>query len=357
MIRRPLQPTARTHYHAPVPLIYAGIDEAGYGPLLGPLCVGMSVFEVVEWADGDAAPDLWATLAGAVCRETRDKKHRIAVGDSKKLKLANSSATKHPLTHLERGVLAFLMGGAGCDDGAPCPCDDGAFFERVGLKFPDEPWYAGDTLSCPLGTSADALGIAANLLKRELNSRGVAAHALGCEAMGEGVFNEVVRQAGTKAAATEAMLVNHLWTVWEKWGTVGATPGSGVRVICDRQGGRAQYTDMLSRAFPGVAVSETHQSATQSRYELRGGGDDGAERHMHVLFLVESEQHHLPVALASMLAKLSREMLMARFNRFWRGRYPELKPTAGYRGDGWRWLQDAAHVIQDEERRAMIRRA
>jgi hypothetical protein len=58
-----------------------------------------------------------------------------------------------------------------------------------------------------------------------------------------------------------------------------------------------------------------------------------------------------------MLAKLTREMLMARFNRYWRGRMPELKPTAGYRGDGWRWLQDVADIVSKDERQALIRRA
>ena len=337
-----------------MPLIYAGIDEAGYGPLLGPLCVGMSVFEVRDWTDGDQAPNLWETLSGAVCREASDKRRRIAIDDSKKLKLSNSSATKHPLTHLERGVGTFMV----CrGEDESCPIDDAAFFAAAGVKLPEETWYVGDAIGFPCGSSADQVAIASNLLRRELHERGVALRSLNCEAIGEGVFNQLVEAAGTKAAATESALVGHLWRIWDQWGAIGAQPGSGVRVICDRQGGRAHYTDMLSRAFPGVSVTETHQSATQSRYELRGKGDDGIERHMHVLFLVESEQHHLPVALASMLAKLTREMLMARFNRYWRGRYPELKPTAGYRGDGWRWMQDAARIFVNGEREALIRRA
>jgi ribonuclease HII len=350
-----------------VPLIYAGIDEAGYGPLLGPLCVGMSVFHVEQWADGESAPDLWKQLSSAVCRDAGDKRRRIAVDDSKKLKLSNSSVSKHPLTHLERGVLTFLgvlepatVPADGTPDGTQsttCPCQDAEFFDRVGAGVPSETWYAVDAAPWPLATTSDAIGISVNTLRIAMEQTGVRALEMRCQAMGEGTFNELVQAAGTKAAATEAALIEHLWTIWDRYGAVGAEPNGGVRVICDRQGGRSYYAEMLCRAFPGVQVQETHHSETQSRYEMRGVGDDGVARHMHVLFLVESERQHLPVALASMLAKLTRESMMARFNRYWCARLPELKPTAGYRGDGWRWLEEAKGVVSASERFAMIRRA
>ena len=43
-------------------LIYAGIDEAGYGPMLGPLCVGSSVFVMESHEDDGRVPDLWKHL-------------------------------------------------------------------------------------------------------------------------------------------------------------------------------------------------------------------------------------------------------------------------------------------------------
>jgi hypothetical protein len=48
----------------------------------------------------------------------------------------------------------------------------------------------------------------------------------------------------------------------------------------------------------------------------------------------------MSVALASMLSKYLRETLMRRFNAFWRRYLPEVAPTAGYYGDGQRFLQD-----------------
>ena len=89
-------------------LIYCGFDEAGYGPMLGPLCVGMAAFRVRGWEADGHAPDLWELLSRGVCRDARDKRGRVAIADSKKLKLSNQLKTKHPLVHLERGVLSVL---------------------------------------------------------------------------------------------------------------------------------------------------------------------------------------------------------------------------------------------------------
>ena len=57
-------------------------------------------------------------------------------------------------------------------------------------------------------------------------------------------------------------------------------------------------------------------------------------------FLRKGRVQCLPVAAASMLSKYLREMLMRRFNAFWKIHVPDLTPTAGYYNDGLRFLRD-----------------
>ncbi|MFQ5496105.1 MAG: hypothetical protein ACE5EX_12075, partial [Phycisphaerae bacterium] len=69
-------------------------------------------------------------------------------------------------------------------------------------------------------------------------------------------------------------------------------------------------------------------------------------------FTQSGEAHQMPVALASMLSKYLREVLMACFNAYWADRVPGVKATAGYYQDGLRFLKD----IQPHLRRLGIER-
>ncbi len=347
-------------YAVAVALIIAGIDEAGYGPLLGPLCVGMCALEIADWSPGDKAPDVWALLGSCVCRKAGDKRRRIAVEDSKKLKLANSSTTRHPLTHLERGVLAFLA--AECREAVRTDAD---LYAALGARVEDQPWYAGEPINLPVGTSRAELAIAANTLAGGLAAAGVRSVRLACRVVAEREYNALVRQWGTKAATTGLALREHLRFAWANWagraGSDASEDGCVLRVVCDRQGGRTAYAESLARWVPGAEVVVQDESPARSRYLVRSAtGADGASgadaaREMVVVFQPEAESACLPVALASMAAKLTRELLMARFNRHFLARMPELKPTAGYRQDAARWLHDAASVLSRSERAEMVR--
>jgi len=343
-----------------MPLVIAGIDEAGYGPLLGPMCVGMSVLRVEEWNEGDAAPDLWKALAPRVARKP-GKSGAIAIDDSKKLKLSNDSVTSHPLVHLERAVLAALRCREG--DGA-APSDDAELHEAVGASLAPFACYAGAPIPLPVAWAPAELDIAANLLRATLTRAGVAVLGLRCDVIGEDRFNETVERTGSKASVTLRAVAGHLGALL----SLPLRAEDSVRLVCDRLGGRTAYAGVLERMAREIdsdaVVTTSEEGDRRSRYEVTIRG-----RTIGVVFQTEGDAAHLPVSLASMAAKYVRELAMARFNRHWAACFAaaaavpggpgrvELKPTAGYRNDATRWLKDAAPILTSEDRRLLIRRA
>ncbi len=319
-------------------VIYAGIDEAGYGPLLGPLCVGASAFRLAD-ADGSMAndvlreggspegpraPDLWKALASGVCRKPRDARRRIAVADSKKLKSAGSQ----PLIHLERGVLAF----AGTE-----LLDDAQLFARLGVHAracAASPWHA-QVLPVPMAHTKDEIGIARSVVARALERAEAEVAHLGVSALDAPAFNALYRTLGNKAHV-------NLTLVFEAARQIDLLRCNEPAFLAiDRQGGRASYTTELKEHLArGARVRTISESDEISTYEVGDG--------LFVSFEVGAEDRHLPVALASMGAKLVRELFMRRLNAYFAQRNPGLAPTAGYVEDGRRFLAEVKPILLRE---------
>ncbi|MEM7622100.1 MAG: hypothetical protein AAF235_02740 [Planctomycetota bacterium] len=343
-------------------LVYAGIDEAGYGPMLGPLVVSMAVFRLPDAPGAERGVDLWAMLDKTLGRKPSDAPGRIPIADSKKLKLPNSSVKRHPLMHLERGVLSML-GASGF-----APETDSDLSELVGGGLEDRAWYEGPEVAIPLGNDRRMLRLDAAGLRADMRRMGIELLSLRARVVCESTFNALLRKYGSKAAVTQAAVASLLGEAVIRWG--GGSDGSDesgasdasdasvtvtgpLRVAIDRQSGRTDYSELLRAACPGAGVELTHRCPSLSRYALTG--EDLGD--VSVRFEVEAENAHLPVALASMTAKLLRELAMARFNRYWCARVPELKPTAGYVTDARRWLAEVEGHATDAERAAMVRLA
>jgi hypothetical protein len=313
-------------------LIYAGIDEAGYGPLLGPLCVAC-VAVAIEGVDAAApdlrAPDLWRLLKAAVCDSPSDSKGRIAIADSKRLKGAKDGKA-HPLRHLERGVLAALMGSG------HRPANDTELYAALGIEIDwasESPWYA-EPVPLPLAIDQDVLAISANRLRVACEQVGIRFAHLRCDALDGARFNQRVERVQKSDVNFEMAMghVNALWTAHE---------GTHPRVVVDRHGGRVHYREPLQIAFPEARITIIAETDCVSRYRL-----EDRRGLLTISFEVESESRHLPNALASMTAKLTRELFMERMNRFFAGHVSELKPTAGYVEDGRRYLKDIAPALR-----------
>ena len=114
-------------------MLLIGIDEAGYGPKLGPLCHG---YAVLRCGERDAAHDLWALLHPAVMRHPATE-GSITVDDSKRIYSAELG-----LGLLTEGVSAFLQNIPSACDGLATP---DALYQRLlpeaeRARLEEDPW-------------------------------------------------------------------------------------------------------------------------------------------------------------------------------------------------------------------------
>jgi hypothetical protein len=147
--------------------------------------------------------------------------------------------------------------------------------------------------------------------------------------------------------ASYAETANKATSVWSKvlevlrhvWAQRVRAP---VRATVDMLGGRRRYGALLARAFPEARVELLGETAGRSQYRLAASDGSGEVR---LEFRVKADRRCFEVALASCFAKYARELEVHAFNTYF-GRYqPDLAPTAGYRGDGRRWLADAEGAL------------
>ncbi len=316
--------------------IYAGIDEAGYGPLFGPLLVGRAVLAVEDLDAAAPPPDMWDRLKMAVCREVSRRRGRLAVNDSKKLYSRSTG-----LHRLEESVLAFASVAEGAD-GPPATVHQ--WLDRLGETAHHDleklPWYAPSDdqpwQALPSACTDGELAIARAMLRTAAKAARVKVLDLGAAVVFEDRFNRMVSTMRSKAAANFNFVVNHLDSIWRRFGEHGPT------VVVDRQSGRRHYRQLLSQMFSGVQLVELEESDRSSAYRLESG-----PRRMKVSFEVEADGSHMPVALASMLAKYTRELLMVRFQSWFGRRAPTVKPTAGYATDAKRFWDEIQPVLAE----------
>jgi len=324
-----------------------GIDEAGYGPILGPLVVSATAFDVPvgimsalkDPADG---PDLWKLLSASVAMKPSRRKPRLAVADSKKLYSGCNS--ERGLVLLERAAQVFLR-----QRGEPpatlrellghvCP--------EVCKQLDDYPWYTGGDVSLPVECRWDDLGTQHNAVSSNLAARGIRFRGLWVEVLPEGHFNERVRATRNKSVVLFGLITRLLQRVGEE---AGLRP---LRAWIDRQGGRVSYAAPLMTAFEDAQLEVIEETPERSSYRL-----ERPHSPWMVRFVEKGESHHLPIALASIYSKYVRELFMICFNRYWAGQVAGLRPTGGYYADGQRFLADIepALIAQGVDRGRLVR--
>ena len=306
--------------------IIAGIDEAGYGPLLGPMVVTITAFDV---PDEKANCSLWDLLNDAVSNDLKGKGQRLTVRDSKRLYNAQKG-----LKPLENAALSFLWSK---------DLKTTSFYQLLknllcyhAGTIAGYPWYAGKDYPLPLATNISAVLNYADLLKYALNKQGVQfCYASSCVVTVQ-EFNEQVRSAGNKSVVlfnTCAALISRLWNNFK----------CNISLIVDKQGGRNNYSELLKGRLPKVAVKILTEGAKVSTYEVVY-----EQRKMEISFVEKGEDTCMAVALASIFSKYVRELFMHLENQYWFQFVPGLKPTAGYYTDALRFLSQIADVRKKE---------
>lgn len=305
-------------------VVLAGIDEAGLGPLLGSLAIGYAVLTAPA-----CESEPWKRLRGCVARSPRAKS-RLVVADSKLV----FQRTDRGARRLESTVLAFhaqAQGGRLERDAAQLlfgPLAPPAEHRAL-------PWCA-DLPSLPWATGPEALELSSALLARALARAELTVVDAGVRLVPASELNASFAATGNKAESVWEKVREVLRHVWARRG-LGA-----VEATVDMLGGRRRYGSRLGQAFPEALVRLESEREGRSAYSLTARDGSGT---MALEFRVQGERASFATALASCCAKYARETEMRALNAFFARLQPELAPTAGYRGDGARWLADAAPAL------------
>ncbi len=313
MPRQPTEPSLR---------VFGGIDEAGYGPMLGPLTFGFSAFQL---EDGEGTLD-WARLSGAVSEAPKDDGKKLIVADSKKVFTRNPRGS----ARLELTALAFLRArGVQMKAGADLLGTAPKALVPTGAELSAHPWYAHLPKKVPLHATQEKLDEHTGRLGETLRQSETSVVASGAVVIPSGKLNASFARTQNKGATLWSFHSGILLDLFERFGS------QGLHMTVDRLGGRARYGAMLSALIPFSTVRVMHESRIESRYLVSSEG-----RHMSIRFIQKGDTLSLPVALGSCFAKYAREMVMDAFNEHFCAACPDVKPTAGYVTDARRWLSD-----------------
>ena len=316
---------------------FIGVDEAGYGPNLGPLLICASVWTApAAETETSFREKLSKTFVAKPWKLGCD---HVPLGDSKLLYQPG-----HGVSSLEAGLLSLVKISRKLNKTKPNLASQSLqsvleLIELVAHTPPKSetqylPWYHDlDALAIPNAIEESEISLLSTRALQALKTHDIELNEVRAVIVNECYFNNRIEQLGSKGlllSQTTLTLVADLLAAYDQFPS---------EVYCDRQGGRKNYMPILLDAMPDAWFYETLSSNQRCSYR------SNAQTPCDVHFTVRGDQFP-PTALASMLAKYLRERIMEAFNNFWASHTPDLRPTAGYPVDAARFLKDVEATAQ-----------
>ena len=301
-----------------------GVDEAGYGPSMGPLTICATAWRVPSSFD---ACEMTTLLEPEfLAKPIKSTSTHVPIGDSKKI---HREALAVEGLILGAKFLCFEIDGMIHSE---WDSNLAAFARQDWDRLASIPWYTKRQSTC--FATLDKIIVDQReyfqAASAKMKTHSIALAGIRMRVIDEVEFNLQVDRTGNKST----LLSESSLALLKQAITEFAREGEDIEVYCDKHGGRNRYQALLTLTFDEEWFAIETESRACSRYTTNWDGHS-----MQIQFKVEGDSI-FPSAAASIIAKWTREELMDRLNRFWEIEVAgDFAPTAGYYVDALRFAE------------------
>jgi ribonuclease HII len=277
--------------------ILVGVDENGLGPRLGPLIVTA----VTARASAEGAKLVGKRPRGSLATRLGDSKRLVSFDDGALGEAWAIALAKHASGAVHSASASAIVSALALDDEATlqsaCPS-----------HHVDQCW----------STEGEALAADASLVTKVERDLARLAER-GLEVTGARVAITCAKQLNSAVDRGLSRFHTDLHVMERLVASAARDAGTEVRATCGKVGGFDRYGEAFGSFGLHVAVVE---GRARSEYRVPGVGT--------VAFVRDAEERDLLVAMASLVGKWVRDLLMRRIVRYHRASVPDLPDASGY---------------------------